>query len=231
MRHAENPAGFEQGFRREWRLWPGHGLARPRRSAGRGPFGFALPLCLAIAASLAAPTPGFGQPAGTAAQTAPADAAKSPTLPTAFRGIKLGMGIEEVQKLLQQDPIFAYRGPEDLSLLPSKNQSLVESLGTSFVKRAFFQFIDDKLWVIVVMLNPDRLDHYSVYSDLVSKYGEPLSLDPKEARWEDKGVRMALERPLTLRYMDMKTFDKLRTEGEAAAGVDELDRRDFLGGL
>jgi hypothetical protein len=180
-----------------------------------------------------APIPALAQAtASSDAAQGQKDAANPPlTLPNEFRGIKLGMGIEEVQGLLGKDTIFEYRGPEDVSLLPQKNQSLVEASGTSFVKRAFFQFVDRKLWVIILFLNPEKIDHYSVYSQLVSKYGEPSLLDPKEARWEDASIRMAIERPLTLRYMDMKVFAKLQAGGSAAAGVEELERRDFLGNL
>lgn len=159
-------------------------------------------------------------------------AAEGPVpLPSEFRGIKLGMGIEEVEALLSKDPIFAWRGPEDVSLLPAKNQSLIETSGGSFVKRAFFQFADGKLWVIIVFLNPDKIDHYSIYSELLAKYGEPGLLDPKEIRWEDKTTRMALERPLTLRYMDMKAFEKIQEEGSVKESLEEMDRQSFLDGL
>ena len=162
----------------------------------------------------------------------PGSPAGSPAgLPAEFRGIKLGMSIDEVETLLSKDSMFMYRGPEDVSLLPARNQSLIEASGDSFVKRAFFQFYDSKLWVIVVFLNPEKMDHYSLYTTLVAKYGAPALLDPKEARWEDKATRMALERPLTLRYMDMAVFAKLAEGSSAVAGAEELARRDFLGGL
>jgi hypothetical protein len=132
---------------------------------------------------------------------------------------------------LEKDPIFSYRGPEDLSLLPSPNQSLIEVSGTSFVRRGYFQFLDGKLWVMILELDADKVDHYSIYTSLVSKYGEPGTIDPKEARWEDKATRMALERPLTLRYMDMTAYGKLREGAGAKESSKELDRQGFLGGL
>lgn len=176
------------------------------------------------AAAGAAPTAGAVPPTGSLA-------ASPAVIPSEFRGIKLGMSIEEVETLLAKDDIFMYRGPEDVSLLPARNQSLIEASGASFVKRAFFQFYEAKLWVIVIFLNPVKIDHFSIYTTLVSKYGEPVLLDPREARWEDTSTRMALERPLTLRYMDMAVFSKLQEGSEAAAGAEELQRRDFLGGL
>ncbi len=162
---------------------------------------------------------------------ADAQAKKAAALPRAFRGVELGMDRDSVIAALKKESLFLYRGPEDVSLLPSPNQSLIDVAGTSFVKHGYFQFLDNKLWVMILVLNPDKIDHYSVYTDLVAKYGEPNSLDPKESRWEDSSVRMALERPLTLRYMDMPVYSKLREGSEAQASAVEIDRQSFLGGL
>jgi hypothetical protein len=141
------------------------------------------------------------------------------------------MDRDTVIAALKKDAVFSYRGPEDLSLLPSPNQSLIEVSGLSFVKRGFFQFYDGKLWVMILELNTDKVDHYSIYTSLVAKYGEPGLLDPKESRWEDKSTRMALERPLTLRYMDMAVYAKISAGESAKASTQELDRQGFLGGL
>ena len=182
---------------------------------------------------------------GTEAQAAaPAAAPVAATAPPAavvpsgpkgparsFRGVELGMDRESAIAALKKDIIFAYRGPEDLSLLPSPNQSLIEVAGLSFVHRGYFQFYEGKLWVMILVLDADKVDHYSIYTSLVAKYGEPSQLDPKETRWEDKSTRMALERPLTLRYMDMDTYAKLREGANAKESVRELDRQGFLGGL
>ena len=149
----------------------------------------------------------------------------------AFRGLALGMNRDAVIEALKADPYFAYRGLEDVSLLPSPNQSLIEVAGLSFVKRAFFQFIEGTLWVMILDLNPALVDHYSIYVSLTAKYGEPASIDPKEARWEDVSTRMSLERPLTLRYMDMTAYSKLREGSRAKESAKEIDRAEFLGGL
>jgi len=118
-----------------------------------------------------------------------------------------------------------------VTLLPSPNQSLIDVSGLSFVKRAFFQFYDGKLWTMILSLNPDRIDHFSIYTSLAAKYGEPGLLDPREARWEDGQTRVALERPLTLRYMDMGVYADLASKSSAKESVVELERADFLGGL
>ncbi len=180
----------------------------------------------------AAPPAAGGSPAPAGAPQGGAPAPSGPAAPArSFRGVELGMDRDSVIAALEKDPIFDYRGPEDLSLLPSPNQSLIEVAGLSFVRRGYFQFYEGKLWVMILVLNPDKVDHYSVYTSLVAKYGEPDALDPKESRWEDKTTRMALERPLSLRYMDMTVYGKLREGAGAKASAEELDRQGFLGGL
>jgi hypothetical protein len=175
-------------------------------------------IVLAIAVALAAP-------AAAQAQAAPTAPARS------FEGVELGMDRDAVIEALKKNSLFAYRGPEDVSLLPSPNQSLIEVSGLSYVRRGYFQFYDGKLWTMILVLDPSKVDHYSIYTTLVGKYGEPALLDPKEARWEDQSVRMALERPLSLRYMDMAVYGKLSADSNAKTSFQELDRLDFLGGL
>jgi hypothetical protein len=169
--------------------------------------------------------------AAAALFAAAAALAQAQSLPRGFRGIELGMGRDEVIEALKSDPLYAYRGPEDVTFLPSPNQSLIDVSGLSFVKRGFFQFYDGKLWVMILALNPDKIDHYSLYTSLAAKYGEPGLLDPKEVRWEDGDTRMALERPLTLRYMDMAAYVELSGGSATKETVVDLERAEFLGGL
>jgi hypothetical protein len=192
----------------------------------------------AAASTTAAPSSAAGPnaaPSDAAAGAVQGAAPQAPAGPAAparsFHGVELGMDLDSAIAALKKDPIFSYRGPEDLSLLPSPNQSLIEVEGLSFVRRGYFQFYQGKLWAIILELNPDKVDHFSVYTSLVAKYGDPTSLDPKECRWEDKTTRMALERPLSLRYMDMTVYGRLSEGASAKESVQELDRRSFLGGL
>jgi hypothetical protein len=186
-------------------------------------------LSLSAQAAAAPPAAPPTNPAAAEPQAPSADSKK--TTSRSFRGVELGMDREAAIAALKKDPIFAYRGPEDLSLLPSPNQSLIEVSGLSFVKRGYFQFYEGKLWTMILELDPDKVDHYSIFTSLVKKYGDPALIDPKEARWEDKATRMALERPLSLRYMDMIVYGKLREGENAKASAEELDRQGFLGGL
>lgn len=160
-----------------------------------------------------------------------AGAGESTGLPAGFRGIQLGMSMLEVQTLIAADSLYEYRGEPDVSLLPRPDERLIEVSGRSYVRRAFFQFHEDRLFVIILSLNEREIDHYSVFSTLSAKYGKPASLSPSESVWDDGVVRLSLERPLALKYIDRSTFDSLREKGKAEKSWEEVLRSEFLGDL
>jgi hypothetical protein len=168
------------------------------------------------------------------AQTPPPDQSGAgepggyPALPRAFRGLSLGMDLDALKSALQQDPTFYFRGDRDVSFLPSREQSLVETTGFSFIRRAFFQLIDGKLFIMAFTLDPGLTDHYSVYTTFVKKYGEPRFLDPKQAIWESDETRVSLERPLTVKYLDRQVFDGIVAEAQTLESTERYLREEFL---
>lgn len=147
------------------------------------------------------------------------DSANTPSVPNSWRALSLGMDIDSVKKELGADPLYGYRGERDVSLLPGENRSLIETSGPSFIRRAWFQFYEDKLYIMTFTLDPEKIDYYSVYSRLIAKYGEPESLDPRKAVWGDDKTTLSLERPLTVKYVDVKTF----TDLVGKSGVEKAD--------
>ncbi len=160
---------------------------------------------------------------GPAAQPAPAAAP-----PAAFRGLSLGMGLDQAKAALEADPLFRYRGDPDVSLLPQTNQYLIECDGASFLRRAYFQFADSRLFIMILVLDEQKLDHYSLFRTLTAKYGQPSSLSPQETVWQGQAVRFSLERPLTVKYVDARTFASILAQGGAQKDLEQLSREKFL---
>lgn len=156
---------------------------------------------------------------------------EQPGLPRSFRNISLGMAMEEVKELLKADGLFAYRGDPDVSLLPRPNESLIEVSGLSYIRRAFFQFHEDQLFVMIFAINESRMDHYSVFTSISSKYGKPRSLSPAESIWDDGVTRLSVERPLAVKYIDLAIFNSLKEAGRAEQSWEELLRIEFLDGF
>ena len=150
------------------------------------------------------------------------------TLPRQFRELSLGMGLIELKQALLADDLFTFRGDRDVSFLPVREQTLVETTGFSFIRRAFFQLEEEKVYIMAFTLNTRLLDHYSVYTSLVKKYGEPLSLNPREAIWESEDTRLSIERPLTLKYLDKTVFNDIIEGSKAQESRELLLREEFL---
>ncbi len=149
--------------------------------------------------------------------------------PVGFAEIEMGMELDRVKELLTRDSQFKFRGDPDVSLLASPNESLIETEGFSFIDRAYFQFHEGKLYTIILALDPERIDHYTMYTTLVGRYGEPTSLDPSEVVWEFDTIRMALERPLSVKYVDTVTFNDILRENAKLESLNALNRDQFLG--
>jgi hypothetical protein len=138
------------------------------------------------------------------------------------------MDLDALKSALQEDGLFNFRGDRDVSFLPNRDQSLIETTGFSFIRRAFFQLRDGKLFIMAFNLDTSLVDHYSVYTSFVKKYGEPAALSPREAVWESDTVRVAIERPLTVKYLDKQVFNEIVSESETAGSAELLRRQEFL---
>jgi hypothetical protein len=141
------------------------------------------------------------------------------------------MGMDDLKGALEGDGLFVFRGDRDVSFLPNREENLVEASGSSFIRRAYFQFREGSLFVMSFTLNSALVDHYSVYRSLVEKYGEPGSLDPREAVWESGETRISLERPLTVKYIDLGAFNEILDESSVEEAGAVRRREDFLNGF
>jgi hypothetical protein len=168
--------------------------------------------------------------AGAEKPEAAEGAAPESGLPRKFRKFSLGMDIEKLKEELKKDGLFSFRGDRDVSFLPLREETLVETTGLSFVRRAFFQLKEGAVFIMAFSLDPRLVDHYSVFTSFVKKYGEPRFLDPGQAVWEDDGARISIERPLTVKYIDKEVFQGLVEEGRTRESGELFLREEFLRG-
>ena len=99
------------------------------------------------------------------------------------------------------------------------------------MERCWFQFYEEKLYSITVNVNREKIDHYSIFSTLCKKYGNPDTLNPEKSVWKSQSVMMSLERPLTLKYVDLQIFEKLQNKSTVSPSAQEVLREMFLDSL
>ena len=150
------------------------------------------------------------------------------TLPRRFRQLALKMTLDDLKAALLEDRSFNFRGDRDVSFLPAREQSLVETTGSSFIRRAFFQLRDGEVFIMSFSLNTQLIDHYSVFTQFVEKYGQPSYLDPRMAVWETEQTRVAIERPLTVKYIDRVIFNDIVNESGLIESGQVRMRQEFL---
>lgn len=149
-------------------------------------------------------------------------------LPNGFGLIELGMDLGKVKELLKEDSYFAYRGDPDVSFIPREKQRLIECAGYSFISRGLFQFYEKKLYIISLELNQDRIDFFTMYRTLKGKYGNSGSLSPSKITWSNENIQLSLERPLTVKYIDISVFNKLKKRGKAGEDRQKQSMEEFL---
>lgn len=165
--------------------------------------------------------------AGVSGQQENADLER-PAVPRGFGDLLLGLSLEEARSRLQGNTNFMYRGAPDVSLRPFDQERSIESEGRGFMERGAFLFEDDYLYIITLFLDSDRLDYFTIYRTLQSEYGDPDELSPDAAIWEDEATRMSLERPLTVKYVDLQRFRAQIEEGQMEESVRAQMREIFL---
>ena len=113
-------------------------------------------------------------------------------------------------------------------MLRSRNDSLIQCDGFDFIQQASFQFVENGLFTITLILNRTRIGYYTMYSTLQQKYGEPDRLSPDKAVWENEQVQLALERPLRVKYIAMPVLQELRRRKKKKKSLERLNRERFL---
>lgn len=154
-------------------------------------------------------------------------------LPFGYKGVKLGLSLDETKLELIKDPDFGYHGDRDVSLIPGSEKILIETDAiskdkNSYLTRCWFQFYNDKLYTITININTKKIDYYSMFTTLSNKYGNPNSLDPQKATWEDDDVTLILEKPLSVKYIDNHTANELATYSTIEKAAEEISKQMFL---
>lgn len=154
--------------------------------------------------------------------------AQENNLPMGFRGITLGLPLEEAKKAIENDGYFDYRGDPDLSMLLTENRAIIESRGKFYIESGYFQFYNEVLYTITLILDTKKIDYYTMFTKLRDKYGKFNSLSPERVIWENEKVRISLEKPLTLKYVDLLTFNQIVEDDITQEAMEEKLKKGFI---
>ena len=149
-------------------------------------------------------------------------------LPDGFMNLKLGLNMEQLEDALDENSYFDYRGKPDVDMRMMKERSLIECSGFSYIKKGYFQFYKEKLIVITIIIDEKELDYYSFYTKLEKKYGKPDHLNPDGVYWENENTAVALEKPLSVKYTDLKSFDEIKEKFASEKSKQKKLKEEFV---
>lgn len=155
---------------------------------------------------------------------------------TGFKDIQLGSTRDDVINAILSDntmilPKKYMTGSVDIAAEESATFLALEE--NKFYKSGYFIFKNDSLYSITIYFQPNQVDFLELLSALNSKYSKGAFLDANTVAWQNGNMRMILERPSIVKYINMNnittTSDTRIKEKESAPTQNE--RKDILEGL
>lgn len=155
---------------------------------------------------------------------------------TGFKDIQLGSTRDDVINAILSDntmilPKKYMTGSVDIAAEESATFLALEE--NQFYKSGYFIFKNDSLYSITIHFQSNQVDFLELLSALNSKYSKGAFLDANTVAWQNGNMRMILERPSIVKYINMNnittTSDTRIKEKESAPTQNE--RKDILEGL
>ncbi|HOV12771.1 MAG TPA: hypothetical protein PK771_00640 [Spirochaetota bacterium] len=148
-----------------------------------------------------------------------------------YKDIKLGMSKEEVSNLLKKSFEFDAKREEVLSIRLEPDTEIITAKGFGFINVGYFHFNKDKLFQIFIKLNEKKIDYYALLKNNTNKYGNPKTLDPERAIWENSKTKIVIEKPATIKYLFLPVWNELIKKDHSTDDLNLEMRNKFLENL
>lgn len=145
--------------------------------------------------------------------------------PWGFGGIYLKASMESVESLLDSSAFFVYNS-QRVSWLPFS--PLISADGRGFIKKGYFQFVEDQLYSITLIMDEGKIDYFTLFTQFNEKYGNYTLLSPSNVKWVGLQSELTLEKPLTVKYLDMELHRAYVAASQVEKSKQQARRENFL---
>lgn len=152
----------------------------------------------------------------------------SDKLNNGYKGIELGMPMEAVRELLVKSPEFNFIKEEVLTIRIEPDKEILSTEGRGFIIEGYFHFYHDRLYQITLKLSEKKIGYYLLLKRLTNKYGNPTGFSPQKASWENEIVRIVIEKPCTIKYIDLPVWSGFAGLNEKPDNIMEEVRDNFV---
>lgn len=131
-----------------------------------------------------------------------------------FMGLRLGMTPDEVKAVISQSSNLRIDETRYLGELNEANPFTLKASYFPFIRNVYIEFYRGKSYEIIVVLNPNYFDFFSLSETLEDKYGVPARKTSKRVHWQEKTnrVELLLEKPSTIKVYDDLLMRQLHSE-------------------
>ena len=126
-----------------------------------------------------------------------------------YKDIKLGITQDEAKNILKQSRDFNLKREEILTIRLEPDTEILSTEGFGFINFAYFHFHQDKLFQILLKIDKNRIGYYLLLKKMSTRFGSPSKFSPKRATWQNDKVRIAIEKPCTIKYIYLPIWNNL----------------------
>ncbi len=128
-----------------------------------------------------------------------------------FRGIKLGMRKEEVDKVVDSDPILVKDERSALGLIDETKPFLMKLKGEPYIKRMYLHFYSGAVYLVSIKFNSELFSFQKFLDVFSSRYGQPDIARSRYAVWFDQttDVELRLEKPAVVKFFYKSILEKM----------------------
>lgn len=159
------------------------------------------------------------------AETVPDAAIEPPVGPWGYGELKLGESYERIRELLEQSNDFQYNSQR---MSWTADSPTISAEGRGHIRKGYFQFHDQKLYSIILVLDENKLDYYTLFNTFEKRYGAFSELSPAQVKWTGNSSSLALEKPLTVKYLDLELHRQFLDTSMVDKAEGEVSREGFL---
>lgn len=138
-------------------------------------------------------------------------------LSTGYRGVLLGMSLKKVREILKKDRLLEIDIRTDFGDLDEEPYHVLRARNVPYIKSVYYQFgttqsVKRKLFAIIIHFNKRYNSFHMLYNKMKKKYGEAKLLTPRMAIWENTKVKIMINSPSTVKFIDLKLYKLMQRE-------------------
>lgn len=159
------------------------------------------------------------------------EASFSLDLNSGYKDIKLGMSKDQVSGLLKKSVDFDAQREEVLSIRLEPDSEIISAKGRGYINRAYFHFSKGVLFQIFMLFDHKKIDYYSLLKNNTKKYGNPQNFDPESSSWENKEIKIVIEKPSSIKYLFLPIWNDLIKKDSSPDDLNLEMRNKFIDNL